>query len=73
MADIQDQSHQEQENSECSFKQVKMRVISDGLFAAGVGSQGRSAQVGVDTSENQRWSLRAGTYKNGCDWRFQWF
>ena len=73
MADIQDQSHQEHENSEYSFKQVKMRVISDGLFASGVGSRGRLARVGVDTSENQRWSLRGDTDRNSCDWHFRLF
>ena len=73
MADIQDQSHQEQENSEYSCKQVKMRVISDGLFASEDGSRGRCAQVGVDTSESQRWSLRVGTDRNGYDWRFRLF
>ena len=73
MADIQDQSHQEQEKSEYSFKQVKMCVISDDLFASGDGSRGRLAQVDVDTSENRRWSLREDTYKNGCDWRFGLF
>ena len=65
MADIQDQSHQEQENSEYSFKRVKMRVISDGLFASGVGSRGRLARVGVGTSESRRWNLREGTGRNG--------
>ena len=65
MADIQDQSHQEQENSEYSSKRVKMRVISDGLFASGAGSRRRSAQVDVGTSESRRWNLREGTGRNG--------
>ena len=65
MADIQDQSHQEQENSEYSFKRVKMRVISDDLFASGAGSRGRLAQVDVDISESRCWNLREGTGRNG--------
>ena len=50
-----------------------MRVISDGLFASGVGSRSRLAQVDVDTSENQRWSLRGDTYKTAIIGVFGYF
>ena len=73
MADIQDQSHQDKENSEYSLKQVKMRVISDGLFASGSGSRDRLAQVAVDTSESQGRSWKEGTDRKGYGWRFRFF
>ena len=73
MADIQDQSHQEYEKSEYPFRQVKMCITSGYFSTAGDGSQGRSLQEGVDTSENPHWSLRGDTGKNGSGWRFQLF